>query len=233
MLKRAAQQFKWLGALILPSRCVLCLAQASTSQLCHACAVELPPNTHCCQRCGESLHSASAACGPCLKQRPLLSRTLAPYQYGAPIDALILRFKRGGDLAAGRVLAQLLADAASQLPASDQPSALIPVPMHIARLRARGFDQTRLLGTDLSRACKIPLLDALVRTRDTPSQGGLKRLQRRRNMHRAFASKGAALPAHVALIDDVATTGSTLNACALVLRRAGVARVDAWVIAKA
>ncbi len=173
---------------------------------------------------------AVARCGRCLQKQPLIRSTIAPFRYQTPIDQMILAYKRGGNLATGRALAGLLANA---VPDRDPPQALMPVPMHVTRLRERGFDQVLLLARDVAKIRKLTICDVLLRQRDTPSQGGLKRLERKRNVRGAFALRDLALPAHVALIDDVATTGSTLAECALVLRRAGVLRVDAWVIAKA
>ena len=116
----------------------------------------------------------------------------------------------------------------------DRPDALIAIPLHRARLRQRGYDQALELAKPLARALRLPLLpDRLVRDRDTAPQSRLDAVQRRRNLRRAFAvDTTSALPAHVALIDDVMTTGATLHAAAHALQRAGVARVDAWVCAR-
>jgi ComF family protein len=114
------------------------------------------------------------------------------------------------------------------------PEALIVVPLHDARLRERGYNQALELAQPLSRALRLNLCDVLMRTRQTTAQTGLDAVQRRRNLRGAFAVReGVALPPHVALFDDVMTTGSTLRECARVLRRAGVARVDVWALARA
>jgi len=115
-----------------------------------------------------------------------------------------------------------------------RPDAIVPVPLHPSRLRRRGYDQALELAKPIARELGIPLLaNALQRVRATAPQSELDAGARQRNLRRAFAVKdGAELPAHVALIDDVMTTGATLNAAAKVLRRAGVARVDAWVCAR-
>jgi ComF family protein len=110
---------------------------------------------------------------------------------------------------------------------------VIALPLHRSRLRARGYDQALELARPLARALQLPLLEgALRRTRATTPQSELSALARRRNLRGAFACDGAALPAHVVLVDDVMTTGATLHAAARALRRAGVERVDAWVCAR-
>lgn len=173
----------------------------------------------------------AARCGRCLRKAPLRVSTLAPFQYRAPVDALILAFKRGGDLANGRLLAHLLAEAARSVV---QPQALVPVPLHISRVRERGFDQAKLLARDLARELALPVISGLRRVRATPHQFAFDKAGRKRNVRGAFAAEPElAGYAHIALVDDVATTGSTLEACALAALRAGVQRVDAWVVARA
>src|SRR5690606_36802438 len=156
----------------------------------------------------------------------------AAFVYAAPLDRLLPRFKFHHDLAAGRLLSQLMAQG---LAGAERPQALLPVPLHRARLRQRGYDQALELARPLASAIRIPLLpDALRRERATAPQSRLDAAHRQRNLRGAFAVAPAArLPAHVALVDDVMTTGATLYAAAIALRRAGVARVDAWVCARA
>lgn len=175
---------------------------------------------------------AARTCGRCLQQPPPLTETRAACLYGFPVDRLLLRFKFHQDLAAGRLLAQLMIDAFAPLP---MPQALVPVPLHGTRLRQRGYDQALELARPLARLWQLPLLaDGLRRCRHTAPQSRLDAVQRRRNLHGAFNVKpGITWPAHVVLVDDVMTTGATLHAAAMALRRAGVARIDAWVCARA
>jgi len=175
--------------------------------------------------CGQSNHQRSA---------PPFAAAWAPFRYAHPLDLLEARFKFRGDLAAGRVLAELMIERA-RLEAPSLPATIVAVPLHVSRLRARGYNQALELAKPLARALGIPLdRDLLVRLRATPAQTGLDAAARRRNLRGAFAvAKGRALPHHVVLVDDVMTTGATLRECARTLRRAGVARVDAWVLARA
>ncbi len=220
---------------LLPPRCLLCgAAGAGGRDLCAGCAADIAFNTPCCPRCALPLEAPAPLCGECLKREPPFASAWAPFRYGHPLDLLEARFKFRADLAAGRVLAGLLADrACADVPSL--PELVVPVPLHPARLRERGYNQALELARPLARALAIPLRhDLLVRTRATPPQTGFDAQTRRRNLRGAFAvAPGSVLPAHVALVDDVMTTGATLHECARVLRRAGVARVDAWALARA
>ena len=170
-------------------------------------------------------------CAACLQRPPPLDATWAAFLYAAPLDRLLPRYKFHGDLAAGRLLAQLMAQAWS---GDVRPQALVPVPLHQARLRRRGYDQALELARPLATALDLPLrCDLLQRVRATAAQSQLDAASRRRNLRGAFRAGGRDLPAHVALVDDVMTTGATVHAAAEALRRAGVARVDAWVCARA
>ena len=197
---------------------------------CVPCRAALPWNRDACLRCAIPLPGGDAACGNCLRRPPPVSETRAAFVYGDPVDRLLPRFKFHRDLAAGRALAEAMAERLASLP---RPDALVAVPLHRARLRQRGYDQALELAKPLSRALGIPLLrDTLQRVRTTVPQSRLDAKARRRNLRGAFVATGAALPAHVALVDDVMTTGATLHSAALALRHAGIARVDAWVCAR-
>lgn len=220
------------GRWLWPPRCLLCGGTGAEGRdLCPGCAAALPWNRSACLRCALPLPAPAPACGDCLQRAPLLQEAHAALAYGFPIDRLLPRLKFHADLACGRLLSQLLIDAVADLP---RPDALIPLPLHRARLRSRGYDQALELARPLSRALRIPMLDGvLMRSRATAPQSRLDADARRRNLRGAFAVKpGARLPGHVVLIDDVMTTGATLEAAAKVLRRAGAVRIDAWVCAR-
>jgi ComF family protein len=229
-----------IGQALWPPRCLLCREPGADGRdLCAACAARLPWNRAACPRCalplaaGEAPPRAQApACGACMQRPPLLDAVRATFIYDFPVDRLLPRLKFHGDLAAGSLLAGAMAAACSDMP---RPDALLPLPLARARLRRRGFDQALELARPLARRLGIPLLDgALVRRRDTAPQSTLAAAARRRNLRGAFAvPAGARLPPHVALVDDVMTTGATLHAAARALRRAGVIRIDAWVCARA
>ncbi|MEO5560180.1 MAG: ComF family protein [Dokdonella sp.] len=221
--------------LVLPPRCLLCgAAGAHGLDLCAGCIADLVLNTPCCPFCALPLQVSAPLCGECLKQPPPFAAAWVPFRYGHPLDLLEARFKFRGDLAAGRTLAELmLARARIDTPAL--PALLIPVPLHRTRLRERGYNQALELAKPLAQALGIPLRhDFVVRDKATPAQTGLDAKARRRNLRDAFTvAAGAQLPAHVALFDDVMTTGATLRECARVLKQAGVQRVDVWALARA
>ena len=216
-----------------PPRCLVCGdAGDGARDLCRACAQSLPWLRVACPTCALPLPVPAPACGECLGRTPPLAAVHAAFVYARPLDRLLPRLKFHGDLAAGRLLAQLLGDACAQWP---RPDALVPVALHRARLRQRGYDQALELARPLARRLDLPLRpQLLVRSRATAAQSvQADAAARRRNLRDAFCvPANATLPAHVALVDDVMTTGATLHAAAIALHRAGVARVDAWVCAR-
>jgi len=180
------------------------------------------------------LGQSAELCGECLKREPPFASAWAPFRYAHPLNLLEARFKFQRDLAAGRLLARLMVDAATaSMP--PLPAALLCVPLHESRLRERGYNQALELAKPLARGLHLPLLpNSLHRVRSTQAQSGLDARARRRNLRGAFElDADARLPDHVALLDDVMTTGSTLRECARVLRKAGVQRVDVWALARA
>lgn len=240
--RAGARLRRWLNALgawALPARCPLCGAGiAEDDALCAGCRADLAGNDPCCARCAEPLVRAEPACGRCLRRPPGFDRAFAGFRYAWPLDGLVTRFKFGGDLAAGRTLARLLAERVREadLP---RPDLLVPVPLHDGRLRQRGHDQALELARDLGRALQLPVAGGLLRrTRATLAQTDLDAPGRRRNVRGAFAVDPRAGARHgggraLALVDDVMTTGSTLGECAAALRRAGYGPIQAWVVARA
>ena len=229
-----------LQRVVLPPHCLLCGDDgAAGHDLCSACATGLVRNRICCPRCALPLQVPAPACGECLQRQPPFESAFAPFLYAHPLDLLMTRLKFGRSLAAGRVLSGLWDEAVAEL-APARPTLFVPVPLHRSRLRERGYNQAVELLRPLARSLRIPLADSLLaRTRPTPAQANLDAPARRRNLRGAFEFHAAALegtvPAsvHVALVDDVMTTGATLRECARVLRRAGIGRVDVWALARA
>ena len=217
---------------LLPPRCLLCAEPGADGlDLCVACQDSLPWNRTPCARCGLPLPVAAPACGRCLRRPPPFAATYAPWAYAFPLDRLLPRLKFHGDLAAGALVAGRMLDALRGVP---RPQALVPVPLHHARLRERGYDQALELARPLARGLRVPLrADLLRRPRATTAQSALAAGARRRNVRGAFAVDARDLPAHVALIDDVLTTGATAGECAQVLLESGVGRVDLWAVASA
>lgn len=219
---------------ILPAQCLLCGQGSSRAQdLCHACFQQLPWQSVACARCALPLaaETASTVCGQCLRSPPPQDATFAPLRYEYPLTQLIHAFKFRGVHAAGRVLGELFAAA---VPATiDLPDCLLPVPLHRTRLRERGFNQATLLAHGLQDTLGLPVLDrAMQRLRPTEVQSGMNAVARRRNMRTAFALGNEELPAHIAIVDDVMTTGSTAGEVCRLLRASGVTRIDVWTLAR-
>lgn len=259
-----------LGRALLPPGCLVCEAPGAGGQdLCADCLEALPWNGPACPRCALPLPlalplqptravaavelrdalpptlaaPAHAACRRCRRRPPPLDAAVAALAYRFPVDRLLPRFKFHGDLAAGRLLAGLMADALAagngsgnggRVMPGARVQAVVPVPLHPARLRQRGYDQALELARPVAAALGLPLqADALRRVRATEAQTTLGAAARRGNVRGAFVACPGKLPRHVALLDDVMTTGATLAECASALRRAGVVRVEAWVLARA
>jgi ComF family protein len=170
-------------------------------------------------------------CGACLKNPPAFDRTLAVYQYAFPASVLVQQLKYGGELALAPWLADRLVEA---LASAVRPDLIIPMPLHENRLKERGFNQAALLASRLSDQLDVALdLHNTRRVRDTRPQVDLPLKHRRGNMRNAFACDLDLTGKHVALVDDVMTSGASLNELAKVVKRAGAAEVSVWVIARA
>lgn len=221
-----------------PSHCLLCDGPADTRHaLCSGCQDDLPWLATPCSVCALPLPAAGLTCPRCLRRAPAFARVEAPWHYAFPLDTLIKRFKHQGDWPLGRLLAALLGEHLQHawLEGLPRPDLLLPVPLSARRLRQRGFNQSALLARWLGAALQLPQHEHwLLRVQDTPAQQGLDAAARRRNLRGAFAvAAGAALAGrHVALVDDVLTTGATAEALARLLRGAGATRVDVYCLAR-
>jgi ComF family protein len=216
---------------LLPPRCIVCDAPGKAGvDLCVACLAALPRQGPACPRCALP-QPDGRLCASCLQTPPPVDTAHAAFTYAFPLDRLLPRLKFHGDFAAGRVMALAMADSFAALP---PPQALVPVPLHASRLRTRGYDQALELARPLARALGLPVrCDLLERCKPTRAQSTLDADARQRNLRGAFRlHPEARLPTHVALFDDVMTTGATLHAAAAVLRAAGVQRIDAWACAR-
>lgn len=201
--------------------------------LCGPCRSALPYRKHSCIRCAASLSAKSdLVCGTCLKHPPLFDTAVAAFDYEEPVRHLIhgLKFQRRYPY--GRLLGGLLADMLTER--QDLPQTLMPVPLHPARYRERGFNHTVEIAREISRRLGVPLdVRTARRTRATRAQVGLSAKERARNMKSAFELVEPCIARHVALIDDVVTTGATVNELARVLKKNGTERVEIWACARA
>ncbi len=221
---------------LFPPSCLFCGdSGVQTMDICQDCFDELPENTPNCLRCARSFEPTQenqVICGQCLQQPPHFDQVIAPYLYLEYMAWLITGLKFRKQYKHARLLAQLLAGHVSQLP--DRPDYILPVPLHPSRYRQRGFNQSQEIARTLSRQLNIPLhTDCCKRILNTPRQSQLPAKQRRKNVRRAFAVTHPVHGQHIAVLDDVMTTGSTAGELARILKQAGASRVDIWVCARA
>lgn len=218
-----------------PPVCELCSAPAQqTMALCKRCLGDLRQNLHACAVCANPLPDAAAqrlVCGSCLKTPPFFDSVYAPYLYHPPADKLIIALKFRNRLLVAGLLAALMS---KNLDGANKPDCLLPVPLHRKRLRERGYNQAGELARALAKRFAIPVVRAAVRVRHTPAQSSLSLAQRERNVQGAFQLRHSFLEnyRHIAIIDDVVTTGSTVNELARILRLAGMEKIQIWSFAR-
>ncbi|BAO44967.1 ComF family protein [Thiolapillus brandeum] len=220
--------------ILFPGQCLVC-GQTGTRELdiCIACQESLPRNDPCCSRCALPLTSLKAdgvVCGDCARQPPAFERIIAPWRYEAPLDRLMQDLKFRHRLPVGRLLGELLA---SQIPSGPLPSLLLPVPQHPRQLHNRGFNHSSEITLALSRSTGIPWSPWLLKKiRRTNSQHDLSRQERLKNLKGAFSFDNSSRHRHVAVIDDIVTTGATAREITCTLKHSGVRQVEFWAIAR-
>ncbi len=228
--------YKWLKVNLFPAfhhPCLLCGdATDAPAGLCPPCLADLPRIAHPCPRCGEALAAPSALpCGRCQRKPPPFDELVAACAWRPPVSGFVGALKFREQLPAARLLGHLLADAVADRP---RPEVLLSVPLHPRRLRTRGYNQAQEIARFVARRLALPLRPTLLRRiRPTPPQQGLDARDRRRNLRNAFTLAGPLPFRHVALIDDVVTTGSTVGEITRLLKRAGAERVVVWAAARA
>lgn len=227
--------YNWLNFIqsrLFPARCCLCGGAGSHPlALCPGCLGDLPWLKTCCPCCGIPSTNPGRTCGRCQNNPPPFDRTLALFRYQPPISQLIQQFKFNDRLTISRLFSQLLIQRLEQEPAL--PQAILPVPLHPKRQRERGFNQAIELARPIAEHFNMPLLlDVVTRQRDTATQTSLDARQRRKNLRGAFEVTKTIPHDHIAIVDDVVTTGTTIRELAKTLRKAGIHRIDCWAIAK-
>lgn len=213
-----------------PHQCLLCAGQSSTA-LCESCKNSLPhwDASDSCPRCGH-INTQGHLCGACQTAAPAFDRTYAAFLYTEPISALIqaAKFANRWSLLPplGTYLAQMIA-------IENRPDRLIALPLHPARLRERGFNQAVEIARPIAKRFQLALeIDTLKRIKNTEHQARLNANARWQNMRGAFIYMGDLSGQRVAIIDDVMTSGASLNAAAKALKLAGATEVQAWVVAR-
>ena len=244
MAKRLPQWGRhWPRALVralLPCACALC-GGASEAAVCAACHAQflgqpVPRCPRCANPLGANSHGARL-CGACLAHLPAFDATVAAADYALPLDQLVMQLKFGARLALAPWCALALRDAVLARPGFALPTLLCPVPLGRARLAERGYNQALEIARPLAASLGIALRPRLaVRARDTPAQSGMAPGQRRANVRNAFIVAadcvGLVRGQHIGVVDDVMTSGRTLDELAAMFKRFGAARVSNLVFAR-
>lgn len=214
---------------LMPQDCLLCGSTSGAELLCIACRHDLPVlGEGVCPICGE-MSPGGTTCGTCLKSPPHFDATIAAFRYVFPVDKIIRALKYGRRLATADFCSSAMLKGAR--PAGDL---LVPLPLSDLRLRERGFNQAVEIARPLARTLGLPIqLDGCTRVRDTVPQASLPWKERRRNVRQAFECAIDFSGKSLIVIDDVMTTGATLDEFARALKAHGAARVANWVVARA
>ena len=241
---RSSRSFRWLLDLFFPPVCAIRKAlldgRGKNLTLCPTCLKAIRPvHSPYCPRCGLPVPSGDGEghlCGLCLKERWYFEVHRTSGLYEGALKEAIHRFKYGGVFSLVRVFGDLLQPNFQTLSQDYSVDVMVPVPLHIRRLRERGFNQALLLVRELSKRTGIPYKErVLQKIKDTPVQIALKKRERRKNLTGAFQVKDqeAIQGKAVLLVDDVYTTGATVNECSRALLRAGADRVAVLTVARA
>ena len=233
--------YNWLNTnlfSLVSKQCLLCLSPTNNKHLlCSGCESDLPENKFHCVICSiplastESLH-ATLVCGKCQKCPPSYTTSSIPHLYTSPLKQLISNLKFQGNLTHAPLLAHGFMSSIKHRK-SNLPECIIPVPLHPQRLRVRGFNQALELARIIAKQLNIPLNYSLCqRDKSTPFQSGLSAKQRKQNLKNAFIVTKPHAYKHVAIFDDVVTTGTTVNELAKQLKNSGVETIEVWAIAR-
>ena len=222
-----------LEQLLAPGVCPGCGCDPGGAEpLCATCSERIEPVPNPCAYCAQPNPVAGGVCPACRLNPPRWQKMIAPLQYRGITRDYLLQLKHAEATHLARVLCQHCRHPFRA--ASPGPEVLLPVPLHRARLLERGYNQAREIARLWSAEFDIPIDNrALTRTRATPRQSGLSAAQRVDNVHQAFAYRTQRAYRHVAVVDDIVTTGSTVTEITRVLHREGVEFVEIWALARA
>jgi len=230
---------------LFPSRCILCNKTISVSvanldiEICEACYYAQPFNNSCCTRCALPLAegvSENTLCGRCIQQLPEYHYAHSIFRYEDDIVRLVHKLKFSEKITYARSIGEVLFSAfkSNEVLRVEKPDCLLPVPLHTSRLRQRGFNQSIEIARVISEKCNIPMeCNSVIRQRNTVSQTSLKARERQRNISDAFSVASDLCGKHVLIIDDVVTTGSTVNELARLLKKNHIERVGVLSVARA
>ena len=217
---------------VAPPCCLLCRLEVEYRHgLCQGCWAKLPVNEIHCERCALPMAHESL-CGHCQRCPPVFDSVIAPLCYQDPIDQMLCALKYHQQLSFARTAAGLITDTVRES-GEPRPDLLVGVPMTHRAVRKRGLNQAVFLARLIGRQLGIPVKSTLIKKlRETDRQSTLNASKRQRNLKGAFHCKGSLEDKHIALVDDILTTGATANEISKVLKAAGANRVDIWVCAR-
>jgi len=217
---------------LLPPNCIFCGRKGEGQKdLCGHCLqsfAQLPEHCSCCARAIPK----NALCGHCQKQPPYFNKVYAPYPHQGEIRYLINQLKFENVFYYSKILGELLADFLQTK--ADYPDTILPVPLHPNRYKQRNYNQSLEIAKVVSKKLNIPIdYKSCIRIKDTAHQINLDPKQRKKNIQNCFKIKTPFQSKHIAILDDVITTGATANELAKILKAAGAERVDIWVCSRA
>lgn len=218
---------------MLQQSCILCTShQGGEHGLCNGCLQNLPWHiAPKCPQCG--LLSDGTVCGSCLKSAPYFDATQSLFSYEYPLDRLLQHYKYQQSLHLANTFASLFSRRLLETKPDSDTDLIMPMPMHHERLQQRGFNQALEIARVISKSCQIQLdFSACQRTRLTPPQASLPLKERIKNIRGVFKCNRNLQGLRIAVVDDVMTTGASLNELAKTLKLAGAVHVECWVIAR-
>jgi ComF family protein len=223
-----SQALNWFA----PHKCFGCKKTISqAAAFCNACYQELPFQSRTCTQCGQTIGADSDHCGQCIIAPPYYDECFCPFEYQTPIKDLICALKYNDRAEYAKIVGRLLASEVKQNQTS-LPDVIIPVPIHISRLRSRGFNQAKLIADEVGKELNIKVLNStLTKTRATLPQAQQSLINRKKALRNCFALQKKLSAQNVAIIDDVVTTGSTVNEIAKILKKNGVDYIQVWGLA--
>lgn len=218
---------------LLQQTCILCAShEGGNLGICNPCLDDLPWHLGAqCQQCG--LHTNGTLCGHCLKEKPHFDVTHALFTYDYPLDRLLQHYKYREALHLANTFAELMVSRKLSGDTPQKINRIIPMPMHKTRLKERSFNQALEIARLLGKQMQIKLdYTSCQRTRYSPPQASLPLKERIKNIRGVFDCQQTLPGANIAIVDDVMTTGASLNELAKTLKQAGAAHVECWVVAR-
>ncbi len=223
--------------ILLPNHCMLCQNNTHRSiSLCVHCEKELPWNDKACRCCGKYIEKSSTTlCGKCLAQPPPYRHTVAAFRYQPPVSDWISAIKFYNKWYYTQMLGKLFAKRLLQTRSKEKwPELIIPVPLHHKRLRKRGFNQALEIAKPIAKAFNIPIdTQSIQRIKNTLPQSELSKASRQKNIKKAFHLGKPIIANHIAIFDDVITTGNTITELSQALKHHGVKTIEVWCCARA